>query len=107
MTASRVSVQLEENEVYFEQMERKYCDESTAKSVQDAAYSEISSRIEQPDEDKKESEINLQAHQGKKRCENCQNIVLKESKYCNMCGQPLQKIYPLQRTGKKWGFGKA
>jgi NAD-dependent DNA ligase len=109
MAEDRASAKLEEElKANFEQIGRKYYDESKAKSVQDTAYSEFFARIEQLRENRKNLETNKQMHQRKKRCENCQNIVLKESKFCSMCGQPLREIHPLQkRRGKQWGFGKA
>jgi RNA polymerase subunit RPABC4/transcription elongation factor Spt4 len=93
LVEDRVNVKLEEEiKANFEQIGRKYYDECKTNGVYDAAYKEFFARIEQLRNEKKNLEINKLAQQGKRRCENCQNVLPIESKFCNMCGQSLPEI---------------
>lgn len=75
----------------YEKLGKSFYEKNTNLDIK-GAYPEEFEQIERLLEEKRNMEVKMLAKQGKRKCSNCSNILVLESKFCNMCGERLEEI---------------
>lgn len=75
----------------YEKLGKCFYEKNTDSNIK-AEYQEAFEQIERLLEEKVNMEVKILARQGKRKCSNCSNILVLESKFCNMCGERLKEI---------------
>ncbi|MBR2403252.1 MAG: zinc ribbon domain-containing protein [Lachnospiraceae bacterium] len=70
-----------------------YSENNDINSVAGSAYEELFKMLQQIDEDSVLYEKRKLALQGLRKCENCGNILVLDSAFCNKCGEKLGELF--------------
>lgn len=89
---NRIETKLEEElRNAYEKLGKCFYEKNTDANIK-AEYQEEFEQIERLLEEKRTVEIKMLARQGKRKCTSCSNILILESRFCNMCGEKLEEI---------------
>lgn len=75
----------------YEQLGKLYYEKNADREIGEE-YQEAFDKISRVFEEKKLLEVKMLARQGKRKCDNCLQIIPLESRFCNMCGNKLEPM---------------